>query len=203
MAHSKELWLKAKALFEMGYSLDDISLDTNISKGSISKRANKDKWSKNKMKPLKDDIVEWEKENETKTKQKETLVSKLAELSDFNITIMHEKVLEETRLKTLITSTSSLALIRNNQMLTKNKKQSMTKVKTYNSKGQADGETIELYEIDLEPKDVRDIVESTDKASITLNLNQRHANPTNIENTNANQTNIKRVTIARRTDRVK
>lgn len=193
MAHSKELWLKVKSLFEMGYSLDDIVLDTGISKGSISKRATKDKWEKNKTKLLKDDIVDWEKENETKTKQKETLVSKLAELSDFDITVMSEKVMEETRLKTLITSTSSLALIRTNQMLKSNK--------TYEKINRGDG-VQDFMPRELNSMDLKNCVESIDKASITLNVNPRF-NPTTAIQINNNDKPIedKKVTIIRRSDK--
>ena len=38
-----------------------------------------------------------------------------------------------------------------------------------------------------QPRDIRDIVEATDKASITLGVNQRHANAVQIENMNAQQ----------------
>jgi len=52
-----------------------------------------------------------------------------------------------------------------------------------------------------EPQDLKHLVEANDKLSITLKVSDRHAAKTEITNTNATQNNIKRVTIARRSDR--
>lgn len=46
MAIDKEIWNKAKALFEQGLSLSQIELETNINKTSISKQAKKENWEK-------------------------------------------------------------------------------------------------------------------------------------------------------------
>lgn len=72
MAISKDLWDKAKVLFELGKSLNDIELETNIPKGTISKKSKKDNWEKSKIQPLKNDIVGYEKEKETLEDKKET-----------------------------------------------------------------------------------------------------------------------------------
>ena len=46
MAIDKEIWNKARALFEQGLSLSQIELETNINKTSISKQAKKENWEK-------------------------------------------------------------------------------------------------------------------------------------------------------------
>ena len=60
MAIAKEIWDKAKALFELGYTLQEIELETEINKSSISKKAKKENWEKSKNQQLKSDIVDWE-----------------------------------------------------------------------------------------------------------------------------------------------
>ena len=52
MAIDKDVWLKAKALFEIGKSLTDIAEATGIDKSSISKRAKKEGWDKGKNQQL-------------------------------------------------------------------------------------------------------------------------------------------------------
>ena len=45
---SKEIWDKAKAMFEGGASLKDINYETNIDKSTVSKKAKKEGWEKGK-----------------------------------------------------------------------------------------------------------------------------------------------------------
>lgn len=52
MAIDKDVWLKAKALFEIGKSLTDIAEATGIDKSSISKRAKSKSWEKGKIQHL-------------------------------------------------------------------------------------------------------------------------------------------------------
>lgn len=192
MAISEDIWKKAKFYFESGKSLTYINDETGISRGQISKKAKIEKWEKgNKKKQLKADIVDFEKKNETILQEKETLVYKLAELEDYEITLMNELVYEETKKASLVNSTSMLALIRTNQLLTKNK--------TYEKINIGDG--VQQFEPrELNPMDLKNIGDTIDKLSITTNVNERHAK-SSIEVNNAIQHNTKRVTIARRRDR--
>ncbi|MGR9108996.1 MAG: hypothetical protein ACU843_18940 [Gammaproteobacteria bacterium] len=53
MAHSPEQWQKAKALFERGITLEEIARQTGIShRGTISKKAKKEKWKGGEMQQL-------------------------------------------------------------------------------------------------------------------------------------------------------
>lgn len=189
MAYSPEQWERAKILFELETPLSEIEEKTGISKSQISKKSNKEKWGKEtKRKQIKSDIVGFEKKKETLEKEKETLINDVASLSKFEITILSDVIENELGKKSLLFSTSMLALARCNQQLTKGKKQSIVKVKTYSSEGRPDGETVEVVDIDLSPTDIKESAETVDKISLTLGINQRHAN-IKIDNTNATQNN--------------
>ena len=190
MAIDKEIWNKAKALFEQGLSLSQIELETNINKTSISKQAKKENWEKAKIQQLKADIKAIDKEKSTLDTKINTAVEKLSKLSDFDITILDEQIQDETGIKSLVFSTANLAMIRANQMLTKNTKTIMSKV-DYFEDGKKIKSDYEEKEIPLSMTDYKDSMELTDKASITLGINPRHAN-TNIkvDNNNLQQTNL-------------
>lgn len=180
MAIDKEIWNKAKALFELGYTLNEIELETEINKSSISKKAKKEGWQKAKNQPLKAEVIDYEKENSKIIQQKSTLVEKMAKLSDFEITIMSEKVEEETNLKSLITSTSQLALIRTNQLLTKN--QTFEKINV--------GDGVQQFEPrELNASELKTCTEGIDKAGQTLGVIERAGKSVEVNNTNAVQNN--------------
>lgn len=189
MAYSPEQWDRAKFLFELGRSVREIEKDTGISNGQITKKANKEKWQKEaQKKQLKIDILGFEEKKEALEREKEALIDSVASLSKFEITILSDVIENELGKKSLLFSTSMLALARCNQQLTKGKKQSIVKVKTYSSEGRPDGETVEVVDIDLSPTDIKESAETVDKISLTLGINQRHAN-IKIDNTNATQNN--------------
>ena len=183
MAISPELWKKAKFLFELGKPLNFIAEETGITKGSISKKSKSEQWEKGKTKPLKDDILGFEQENSTLVEKKETLVEKVAQFDDFEITILNDVVENEAKTKSILFSNVNLGLIRSNQALTKNSKTVIVKTKSYNADGVPNGENIELVEVPLETSDIKGHIELNDKASITTNINQRHSqNLTQINN---------------------
>ncbi len=189
MAIKQELWDKAKVLFELGKSLHYINEVTEINKGSISRKAKKEGWKKAELQPLKVEAKGLNDDIATINQKTATLIQKVAKLSDFEITILDEVIQDEQKGKNLIFSNTNLALIRSNQQLTKGTKKAMTKVKQYNGSGQVCGEQIELYEIELDPKDIREHIELTDKASITLGVNQRHAPKIDVTQNQATQVN--------------
>lgn len=175
MAIKREIWDRAKALFELGKSLSEISKDTGITKSTISARSKKEDWTKHKNEQLKSEIVEFEAEKRTIEDKKRTITEQLAQLDDFEITILDEVIEKEEGIKSLIFSTQTLALVRNNQLLTQNEKTVMLKVQQFSSEGVRQGEDYEPYKVPLSPSDIKDCVETTDKASLTLGVNQRHA----------------------------
>ena len=69
---------------------------------------------------------------------------------------------------------------------------SVVKVKEY-SKENGSSESLDTIEQELDPNDLKNLQDTVDKASITNNTNQRHANSQiniNNENKNAVQNNI-------------
>jgi len=202
MAIKKELWDKARALFEQGLSLNQIELETEINRSTISKRAKKDNWEKAKNQQLKADIKAIDKEKSTLDRKINTTVEKLSKLSDFDVTILDKQIQDETGSKSLLFSTANLSLIRKNQMLTKNTKTIITKEDYYE-----DGKKIMTKEIETEtplsPNDYKVLDEGIDKNAISLEHAPRFSqSQTQINNTNANQTNVevKRVTIKKRSE---
>ena len=93
---------------------------------------------------------------------------------------------DSLKLKIYETQISAVDLIA--KLLNKQKKQVPIKVKQYDSDGRVNGETVEIVELELESSDLKNFVDSVDKASQTIKVNERHANTT-INNTNAQQNN--------------
>lgn len=180
MAISKDIWNKAKAYFEAGKSLTYISDTLNINKSNISRKAKKEQWVKGKTQQLKADIIDLEHKKATISQQNATLTQQVATLDDFEITTLDEMIQEETKLKSLIFNATVLNVIRTNEHLTKN-----TKLEKINV-----GDGIQNFEpVALGSSDFKNIQETLDKASITLNVNPRHAASATINNTNAQQNN--------------
>ena len=202
MAIKKEVWEKAKFLYELGKSLSEIRNETNIHDTSISKKAKKEGWIKGKNQELKSDIIDIEDENSRLLKKKSRAIEKLSDFSDFEITLFEDAVVKELKHESLVFSTASLSLIRKNQLLKANKKTVMMKVEQFEN-GVRVGQDYEPYEIPLDAKDLKDIDDGIDKNAITLKVADRHAPKSEINNVNAQQNNKteKRVIIARRSDR--
>lgn len=181
MAINKEVWERIRVLFETGKSLKDIELDTGINKGTISKKAKKEGWEKNKIQPLKADITDYEEKKATLDNQKGNLLERVAKLSDFEITVLNEVIEEEKHISSLITSTSTLAIIRTNQLLTKNQ--------TYEKINVGDGMQ-QLEPRELNPTDLKNISDTIDKLSITTKVNDRFSTSANVAiQNNQEQTN--------------
>ena len=202
MAIKKEVWEKAKFLYELGKSLSEIRNETNINDSSISKKAKKEGWIKGKNQELKSDIIDIEDENSRLLKKKSRAIEKLSDFSDFEITLFEDAVVKKLKHESLVFSTASLSLIRKNQLLKANKKTVMMKVEQFEN-GVRVGQDYEPYEIPLDAKDLKDIDDGIDKNAITLKVADRHAPKSEINNVNAQQNNKteKRVIIARRSDR--
>lgn len=166
MAISKTIWNKARALFELGKPLTYIADELNIDKGGISRKAKKECWQKSINQQLKDDIIDLEHQNSTIQQKKSTLSQQVVKLQDFEISVLESVVLEESNLKSLIFNATALNILRANEHLTINKKLEKINV----------GDGIQNFEeVGLGSSDYKNIQDTLDKASITLNVNQRHA----------------------------
>jgi len=78
-------------------------------------------------------------------------------------------------------------------MLDSGKKQVVMKVKEY-SKDNGSSESLDVVDIDLDTSDLKNMQETVDKASVTNNTNQRHAN-SQIQINNQNNQDNKALTI--------
>jgi len=176
MAYSKEIWDKAKCLYELGKSLQEIADDCNFKdKTTISRRAKKDNWEKHKIQQLKTDIIGIEEENTTLEAKKTTAVQKLAKLQDYEITILDKVIQDETGNKSLLFSTANLSLIRKNQLLTKNTKTILSKEDYYEDGKKIMTKEIEI-EIPLSPNDLKSLDEGIEVNAKSLEIAPRHAN---------------------------
>ena len=160
MAISKDTWKNAKFLFSIGKSLSFIHEETNISRGQLSKVSKREEWEKETQETVvKDAIIAFEKQKETMSKQKETLVSKLAGLEDYKITLLEKVIDKETEGKSLFFDTLMLGLIRKNEMLTTNK--------TYEKINVGDG-IQQLEPRDLNAMDYKNLTDATHKDGVAL-----------------------------------
>ncbi|MBL3520292.1 hypothetical protein H0A43_07375 [Arcobacter lanthieri] len=178
MAYSQEIWQKAKTLFELGYSLQAIADECKIKdKSSITKRAKKDNWIKAEIQQLKNDIIDYEEQNSTLEKKKSTLVEKLATLDNFEgVTTIQNIIEDEIGRKSLLFSTATLALIRKNQMLTRNTKTVIEFETTYSDEGKPLLKRPIEIQMELSPADLKTLSEGADKDAISLEIAQRHSN---------------------------
>ena len=186
MAYSKEQWETAKGLFEIGYTPQQIADEVGFkSRDTVSKRATKEDWEKNKILQEKNDILALERENSTIQAKNSTMVEKISTLEDYQITILKDVVEEETRNKSLLFSTASLSLIRKNQMLTKNTKQVLTKEKIFED-GKVVLEKESIQDIELNASDIKILDDGIDKNAMTLEIAPRHAGSQITVNTQTN-----------------
>lgn len=191
MAYTPEQWTKAKGLFEIGYSPEQIADELGFkSRDTVYKRAVKENWEKNKIIQEKSELLDLEKKNSTLLQENSTMLQKISTLEDYQITILQDEVLK-TGNKSFLFSTANLSLIRKNQMLTKNTKQVVEYETHYSDDGKPLMKSPKTIEIELSPSDYKAIDEGIDKNAITLEHAPRHAN-TNIkvDNNNLQQTNL-------------
>ena len=191
MAYTPEQWTKAKGLFEIGYSPEQIADELGFkSRDTVYKRAVKENWEKNKIIQEKSELLDLEKKNSTILQENSTMLQKISTLEDYQITILQDEVLK-TGNKSFLFSTANLSLIRKNQMLTKNTKQVVEYETHYSDDGKPLMKSPKTIEIELSPSGYKAIDEGIDKNAITLEHAPRHAN-TNIkvDNNNLQQTNL-------------
>jgi len=152
---AKEIWDKARLLFEHGKPLNDIAKEMGINKGSISRKSKQEEWTKNSELAtlVSDDVANIIKGNEIAT-QKATLATD-------ELRLHNREVQDQLRRKNLVFGLAEKALGHIDDALSKTVK---------DEKGE---DTKQLVEHGS--KDIKEYVEAIDKASITLNINPRHA----------------------------
>lgn len=163
MAYSDDIKKIIIAEFKTGkYSQRELSEKHGVSLGTVNKI------TKGK-----------EKENEQLVNAQVSILSAKALLPLEEMNAIMNAAQEEMYNKNLVTNATQLNLIRTTEYLSNNKKL----VKLSAGMGAQ-----ELVEVGLGSSDFKECQEAIDKASLTLGINQRHAN-IKIDNTNAQQNN--------------
>lgn len=165
MAHSKELWEKAKGYYEAGISLQKIKDKTGIDRSAISKKAKNQQWQQGK--------------NADYIEAKEIIAVKKSTENQQSLICADEIADDNIRRKNLIYGLTEKALGKIDKAL--------SKTITIKEEGKEDREE----EVEHSSKDIKDYVEAIDKASITLGVNQRHSNSQVVVN---NQNNVQQNT---------
>lgn len=168
MAIAKEIWEKARLLFEHGKPLNDIAKELGINKGSISRKSKQENWTKNSELAtlVADDVANIIMGNEIAT-QKATLATE-------ELRLHNREVVDQLRRKNLVYGASEEILKLSSKMAKSNSKQVVVKVKEY-SKENGSSESLDKIDVELDASDLKNLSDAVDKSSITLNVNERHA----------------------------
>ena len=96
MAIKKEIWDKARILFEQGKALNDIAKELGINKGSISRKSKQEEWTKNSELAtlVNDEVTNIIKGNEIATQK--------ATLSNPELQLHNREVVDQLRKKDLV-----------------------------------------------------------------------------------------------------
>ena len=165
-------WEDIKKHYEAGMSQTDIVLEFECPKSSLSERIKKENWIQNEQ--VKDYIKGSVKVNE----QKSNIIEQDVRLLEIADTIIND----ESRRRGLIFNATEKLLKKASQMIDKNSVVDKINV----------GDGVQNFEPrELNTSDFKNLIDTIDKASITLGINPRHAN-TNIkvDNNNLQQTNL-------------
>ena len=164
LALDKRIWDEARTLFEAGLSTSAIAKKLNVSRGGLQRLIKKENWVQGIHKDYVDkkielglDLKELEKSKKALPLEKKAVLDKLVEI--------------EINDRELVNRVTKKALKKADEILTKGSLRKAIKV----SNGVAVGESVEFIDEELSAKDLKDIVELADKASITLNINPRFA----------------------------
>lgn len=164
LALDKRIWDEARTLYEAGLSTTAIAKKLNVSRGGLQRLIKKEGWVQGIHKDYVDrkieiglDLKELEKSKKALPLEKKAVLDKLVEI--------------EINDRELVNRVTKKALKKADEILTKGSLRKAIKV----SNGVAVGESVEFIDEELSAKDLKDIVELADKASITLNINPRFA----------------------------
>lgn len=164
LALDKRIWDEARTLYEAGLSTTAIAKKLNVSRGGLQRLIKKEGWVQGIHKDYVDrkieiglDLKELEKSKKALPLEKKAVLDKLVEI--------------EINDRELVNRVTKKALKKADEILNKGSLRKAIKV----SNGVAVGESVEFIDEELSAKDLKDIVELADKASITLNINPRFA----------------------------
>ncbi len=149
-------WGKIKKAYEAGLTQPEILLEFECPKSTLSEKVKNEKWVQSEL--AKAYTVDKVKNNEQK--------SELIEQDNELFVIADNKANEISRRRGLIFNLTEKVLQKVEKALDK-------KRPVLDSKGNDTGEE---EDVEYAPKDLKEYVETIDKASLTLGVNSRHAN---------------------------
>lgn len=171
MAYNQDQWDKAKAYYEAGLSLAKIKEKTGIARNTISQRAKKEHWEQGKNTDYIEAKVNLEEKKGTVLEQSGTVALSIAD----------DIAYEQIRLKGLVFTGVEKAVKKMTDIIDSGTVEEKINV----------GDGMQKFEErKINTTDLKNALDGYDKASITLGVNQRHANSqVQINNTNAMQNN--------------
>lgn len=174
---SKYNWEEIKKSYFIGRSVDDIVDKYGITKKTLQNKISEELWEVSGN--IKSDILGL-KQSIGKITDDISHNQELAHIISEDVKDLINELSDLVDAKKIIYSATKLNLIRTTQYLSNNKKLEKVSV----------GMGIQQFEeVGLGASDFKECQDAIDKASITLGINQRHANTT-INNTNAQQNEI-------------
>lgn len=179
MAYSPDDIETARASFELGKSLREISSSLDIALTTVQRWSKENNWEKQKTEHIKSDIIDFEEKTERLEVKKRTLLDVISGLAPADIELLDREIFNETKRKSTLFNIVTLSMIRKQQLLMKNAKSVVVKNKIYDLEGRVCGEEVTLLEVPLEPSDLKNIDDAIDKNSLTLKINERHAKTDN------------------------
>lgn len=161
---SKYDWEDIRKHYEAGYTQPEILAKFKCPKSSLSEKVKKENWAVSELAvSLNDGLLEV-------SEQKSSLTKQDIRLSE----IVEDKAQSEIRRRGLIFDATERIINLASGMVEKNSKQVAMKVKEY-SKENGSTESLDVVDVELDSSDLKNLVETVDKASVTLGINQRHA----------------------------
>jgi len=168
---SKETWEKLKADYVTGaYTLELLAKKYGVAKGSISKRAKKEKWKKIPLETTAE-LVELEKGN----KRKQELIKETKKETKVKEDFFENAIKEIADVKEYIYSLQLMAAEKVKETLEDGKVEEIATVS-----GEM-GE-IRVVERKLNPRELKSLVDAIDKAGQTLGVVPRFSQQVNIQN---------------------
>ena len=111
--------------------------------------------------------------------------SELANESEYQSECFDKEVNNKLRRVNLVFNATEKIIDLASKMATANNKQVVVKVKEY-SKENGSSESLDKIDVELDASDLKNLADTVDKASVTLGVNQRHANSQVTVNTQNN-----------------
>ena len=88
--YDQETWDKTKALYESGESVKAIEKRTGINRGSVSRKASKEGWEKDKLQPLVEQSIQAEIQKDKLDATQRNVVEELVEEKVRNTRLIHQ-----------------------------------------------------------------------------------------------------------------